>query len=81
MTKFQGKGVALWQHFGYLFNCLPVAAVVGDKIFCVHGGLSPNLKTLDHIRKLHRPVETPGAGLLCDLVWSDPDKVVLVHYF
>lgn len=65
----------LWQQFGGFFNCLPAAAVVGGKIFCVHGGLSPNLKTLENIKRLTRPVETPATGLLCDLVWADPDKV------
>lgn len=69
------NGLVFWNRFGEFFDCLPVAAVVGHEIFCVHGGLSPNLKNLDYIRQLTRPVQTPTSGLLCDLVWSDPDKV------
>ncbi|RWW36741.1 hypothetical protein BHE74_00058212 [Ensete ventricosum] len=66
--------VRLWKIFTDCFNCLPVAALVDDKILCMHGGLSPELKSLDQIRNLARPVDIPDQGLLCDLLWSDPDK-------
>ncbi|KAJ8513865.1 hypothetical protein OPV22_004299 [Ensete ventricosum] len=66
--------VRLWKVFTDCFNCLPVAALVDDKILCMHGGLSPELKSLDQIRNLARPVDIPDQGLLCDLLWSDPDK-------
>ena len=55
-----------------MFNWMPVAALIDDKIFCVHGGLSPELSTLDQIGKINRPVEVPNNGLLCDILWSDP---------
>ncbi|XP_023217323.1 serine/threonine-protein phosphatase PP1-gamma catalytic subunit B-like [Centruroides sculpturatus] len=67
-------GVKLWKIFNECFNCLPVAAIIDDKIFCCHGGLSPKLESLDHIRQLVRPIEVPEEGLLCDLLWSDPEK-------
>lgn len=66
--------VKLWKAFVDCYDCMPVAAIVGDRIFCVHGGLSPDLKNLDDIRRLHRPTEVPSEGLLCDLLWSDPDE-------
>jgi len=40
----------------------------------MHGGLSPDLKTMDQIRRVVRPTDVPDTGLLCDLLWSDPDK-------
>jgi len=66
--------VKLWKTFGDVFNFLPVSAVIDDRIICMHGGLSPELTSLEQIRQLVRPVEVPDTGLLCDLLWSDPDK-------
>ena len=65
--------VKLWKTFCDCFNCLPVAAIVAGKIFCCHGGLSPDLKSMDQIRQLMRPSDVPDVGLMCDLMWSDPD--------
>mmetsp|Transcript_38240 Transcript_38240/g.33792 ORF Transcript_38240/g.33792 Transcript_38240/m.33792 type:complete len:324 (-) Transcript_38240:484-1455(-) len=64
----------LWKTFTDCFNCLPVAAIVDEKIFCMHGGLSPELKSFEQIRRIMRPTDVPDSGLLCDLLWSDPDK-------
>ncbi|GFP86349.1 serine/threonine-protein phosphatase pp1 [Phtheirospermum japonicum] len=68
--------VKLWKSFTDCFNCLPVAALVDDKILCMHGGLSPDLNHLDQVRSLPRPTAIPDTGLLCDLLWSDPGKDV-----
>jgi serine/threonine-protein phosphatase PP1 catalytic subunit len=65
--------VRLWKIFTDCFNCLPVAALIDEKILCMHGGLSPELQNLDQIREVTRPTEIPDSGLLCDLLWSDPD--------
>ncbi|KAF9043876.1 Metallo-dependent phosphatase [Hymenopellis radicata] len=54
------------------FQALPVAAVVDNRFFCVHGGISPELMSLDDINKMNRFEEPGGKGLLCDLLWSDP---------
>jgi len=68
--------VRLWKTFTECFNCLPVAALIDEKILCMHGGLSPDLHNLDQIRNLQRPTDVPDTGLLCDLLWSDPSKEV-----
>ena len=47
---------------------------VDEKIFCCHGGLSPDLSSMEQIRRIMRPTDVPDQGLLCDLLWSDPDK-------
>jgi serine/threonine-protein phosphatase PP1 catalytic subunit len=66
--------VKLWRSFTDLFNYLPVVALIDEKILCMHGGLSPDLRNLSQINDLPRPTEIPDSGLLCDLLWSDPDK-------
>ena len=66
--------VRVWKKFCECFNCLPVAALVEERILCMHGGLSPELGSLDQIRRIARPCAVPDCGLLCDLLWSDPDR-------
>ena len=66
--------IRLWKSFTDLFNYLPVAALIDDKILCMHGGLSPDLKSIQNIQDISRPTDIPDQGLLCDLLWSDPDK-------
>jgi serine/threonine-protein phosphatase 2A catalytic subunit len=63
----------VWKYFTDTFDYLPMTAVVSDRIFCLHGGLSPSIDTLDHARDLDRVQEVPHEGPMCDLVWSDPD--------
>jgi serine/threonine-protein phosphatase PP1 catalytic subunit len=69
-------GKEAWKTFSETFNCLPIAAIIEKKIFCVHGGISPVLYSLDDITEIARPLEVPEAGLLCDLVWADPNPDV-----
>jgi serine/threonine-protein phosphatase PP1 catalytic subunit len=63
----------IWRLFNDCFNCLPLGAVIEDKILCIHGGLSPDLKSIDQMRRIVRPTDIPDTGLLCDLLWADPD--------
>ncbi|CAN9222696.1 unnamed protein product [Alternaria alternata] len=64
--------IKVWKAFVDTFNTLPIAAIVAQKIFCVHGGLSPSLSHMDDIRQIARPTDVPDYGLLNDLLWSDP---------
>ncbi|EGW30588.1 uncharacterized protein SPAPADRAFT_63430 [Spathaspora passalidarum NRRL Y-27907] len=66
----------LWKNFIDVFNTLPIAATINDKIFCVHGGLSPDLQDLKNIEQIKRPTDVPDRGLLADLLWSDPDPSI-----
>ncbi|RWR94183.1 serine/threonine-protein phosphatase PP1 [Cinnamomum micranthum f. kanehirae] len=68
--------VRLWKTFTDCFNCMPVAALIDEKILCMHGGLSPELQNINQISDIERPAEVPDSGLLCDLLWSDPDAKV-----
>ena len=65
--------IKMWKKFQDVFNVLPFAAVVDEKIFCIHAGLSPDLNSPDQIKRIMRPTDVPDAGLLCDLLWSDPE--------
>ncbi|XP_065180930.1 serine/threonine-protein phosphatase 6 catalytic subunit-like [Sycon ciliatum] len=64
-----------WIYCCRVFDLLTVAAIVDEEILCVHGGLSPFVKTLDQVRTIERCMEIPHQGAFCDLVWSDPDDV------
>ncbi|KAL3809081.1 hypothetical protein ACHAXA_007866 [Cyclostephanos tholiformis] len=68
--------IRLWKVFSDVFNCLPVSAIVDEKILCMHGGLSPEMERLQQIADLNRPCDVPDVGLMCDLLWSDPDTGV-----
>ncbi|KAH9896538.1 Metallo-dependent phosphatase [Cubamyces lactineus] len=54
------------------FQALPVTALVDGKFFCVHGGISPELDTLQDLERMNRFEEPASKGLLCDLLWADP---------
>lgn len=66
--------IKLWKQFIEVFNMLPLAALIEDKIFCVHAGLSPELSSPETVNRIQRPTEVPDEGLLCDLLWSVPDQ-------
>jgi serine/threonine-protein phosphatase 2A catalytic subunit len=63
----------VWKWFTDVFDYLPLSAIVDSKFFCLHGGLSPNIESLDHIRMIDRFHEVPNEGTMCDLLWSDPE--------
>eukprot|EP01063_Lacrimia_lanifica_P026796 TRINITY_DN3667_c0_g2_i1.p1 TRINITY_DN3667_c0_g2~~TRINITY_DN3667_c0_g2_i1.p1 ORF type:complete len:311 (+),score=122.09 TRINITY_DN3667_c0_g2_i1:83-1015(+) len=66
--------VKMWKQFTDTFNCMPVGAVIDEKVLCMHGGLSPELHSMEQIRKIIRPTDVPDTGLICDLLWSDPEE-------
>lgn len=68
MTNFlniTGKrrfNIKLWKTFTDCFNCLPIAAIIDEKIFTMHGGLSPDLQSMEQIRRVMRPTDVPDTG-------------------
>ena len=66
----------LFKEFNDCFNCMPIAAVISERVFCCHGGISPDLMVTD-ILDIERPLLIPDQGLVCDLLWSDPDPDIL----
>lgn len=66
----------IYEDFIETFYEMPLCALVGQRIFCVHGGISPEVISIDELRKLEKPYEFPTSGVITDLVWSDPDVEV-----
>ena len=57
-----------------LFNIMPISALINENILCMHGGLSKDLQNIEQINKILRPTDIPDEGLLCDILWSDPNE-------
>ena len=70
--------IKLWKTFTDCFNCLPVAAIIDEKIFCCHGGLSPDLQTMEQIRRIMRPTDVPDTGKHS---FSDMIDAIVLHFF
>ncbi|KAF2492122.1 serine/threonine protein phosphatase 2B catalytic subunit [Lophium mytilinum] len=54
------------------FCALPLAAIMNKQFLCIHGGLSPELHTLEDLKSIDRFREPPTHGLMCDILWADP---------
>lgn len=66
---------SVWKACCQVFDFMTLGAIVDGKVLCVHGGLSPEIRTLDQVRVVARAQEIPHEGAFCDLVWSDPEDV------
>ncbi|ODV84156.1 hypothetical protein CANARDRAFT_29317 [[Candida] arabinofermentans NRRL YB-2248] len=70
----------VWRYCCDVFDYLALGAFIqsssgnDDGVFCVHGGLSPAIETIDEIRLIDRKQEVPHDGSMCDLLWSDPEE-------
>jgi len=68
--------IRIYRAFSDLFNVLPVAAIVEDRILCMHGGITPELDDLNAIGDIPRPCEVPNSGVMADLLWADPSPEI-----
>ena len=73
MRKFGNANV--WKYFTDVFDYLGLSAVVEGKIMCVHGGLTPEIRTVDQINLIDRRQEVPHDGPFCGMMWSDPEDI------
>ncbi|RAO69225.1 uncharacterized protein BHQ10_005237 [Talaromyces amestolkiae] len=77
---FQKYGNAsVWKACCQVFDFMTLGAIIDGKVLCVHGGLSPEIRTLDQVRVVARAQEIPHEGAFCDLVWSDPEDAADVE--
>eukprot|EP01064_Diplonema_japonicum_P038686 TRINITY_DN9442_c7_g1_i1.p1 TRINITY_DN9442_c7_g1~~TRINITY_DN9442_c7_g1_i1.p1 ORF type:complete len:325 (+),score=40.60 TRINITY_DN9442_c7_g1_i1:59-976(+) len=67
--------VNVWRYCTDVFDYLTLSACVGERVLCLHGGLSPSINTFDQIRLIERRQEVPHDGAMCDLMWSDPEDI------
>jgi serine/threonine-protein phosphatase 4 catalytic subunit len=66
----------VWRYCTEVFDYLALSAMIEDEVFCVHGGLSPDITHLSDINSIDRQCEPPHSGPMCDLLWSDPDDIL-----
>ncbi|KAG5617842.1 hypothetical protein H5410_017666 [Solanum commersonii] len=64
-----------WRYCTDVFDYLTLSAIIDGTVLCVHGGLSPDVRTIDQIRVIDRNCEIPHEGPFCDLMWSDPEDI------
>jgi serine/threonine-protein phosphatase 6 catalytic subunit len=65
----------LWRICCRIFDLMPIGALIDNEVLCIHGGLSPDIGTVDQMRTIERDQEIPQRGGFCDLMWSDPDDI------
>ena len=67
------ESINVWKYCCQVFDAMPLAALVNNKFFCVHGGLTPNIEKIEDIEKIDRVQEISQNITMSDLLWSDPD--------
>ncbi|KAK8800570.1 hypothetical protein WA158_006888 [Blastocystis sp. Blastoise] len=69
------ENVDVWRYCTDVCDYLPLAAIIDEKTFCVHGGLSPMILHANQLKYIDRKQELPHDGTMCDLLWSDPEDI------
>ena len=66
----------IFGNFLRVFRHLPICAVLNDRVFCVHGGISKDLHKLSQLDHMKKPAQIPQEGIIADMLWSDPSPTV-----
>lgn len=82
--QFLLKGTQLWNKFNEVFDFLPLAALIDNKIFCTHGGISPHINSMQEIKNIQKPVGENYIyddnhfieGIVPDLMWAESDPKI-----
>jgi serine/threonine-protein phosphatase PP1 catalytic subunit len=74
-SRYGSEAQTVFNKINEVLCSLPICSIINNKIFCVHGGLSPHLQTIKQINQINRFCKIPDDGLLCDLMWSDPANI------
>lgn len=76
-------GLRVWKKINEVFDYFPLAAILKDEYFCVHGGLSENLVVVEQLEHILLPYKLKE-GSKCvgnQILWSDPDSSKRVSNF
>lgn len=82
MYGFAGEVIAkysdtMFDMFTQVYNWLPLCHLLNKRVLVMHGGLfSKDNVTLDDLRKIERNRQPPEDGLMCELLWSDPQRAL-----
>jgi serine/threonine-protein phosphatase PP1 catalytic subunit len=74
IDRYGKEGISIWKEINKSFQMLPICGLLNEKIFCVHGGISPKINNLKEINCINRNCTIPNDGIMCDLTWGDPKK-------
>jgi diadenosine tetraphosphatase ApaH/serine/threonine PP2A family protein phosphatase len=66
----------LWKLCNQTFDMLPMAAIISNTIYCVHGGLSPEIRMVEQLAQIERRQDIPLNGPISDMCWSDPEEIL-----
>ena len=70
--KYTKNAKKIFDSFCSAFTYLPISAIIDEKIFCIHGGLSPDVKNLKVLDSLKKPIIVDHSKIVSDLLWTDP---------
>ena len=68
-----------WKQIKALYDYLPIAAKIGDKIFCIHGGMAPDFLYIRQLEELNLPLSSDNS-LIESTLWSSPTDDPGVEY-
>lgn len=75
-STFGKESESAFEKFNMVFAYLPLAAVLDESVLCVHGGIAPNLQSIDDIAQIKKPVFDSKDPLIENILWSDPCHTV-----
>lgn len=75
-TVISKYSIEIYNHYVRVFSLLPYAAVINNKVFCVHGGLAEDLINLEQIKKIPKGEIDPSSSLIIQILWNDPRESI-----
>ncbi len=64
--------IDVYNHYVKVFSLLPYAAIINNKIFCVHGGIAEGLSSVKQIKNIPKGEIDPSSPLIIQILWNDP---------